>query len=260
MVVRCLERLARLRVTVAYTVILTSVTSVLLWLGPRSKDRAICHASTNLHNLSHGHLGTLVGSAFVVDEGPIYLWLPGLICLLALAELLWGSVRLLTAFVTGHIGATLLVAAGLSAGVAQAWLPRAVTRAPDVGMSYGAAAVLGALTAALPGRWRLAWVGWWLAIGLATVAVDRGFTDVGHVLALGLGILASTRFGCADRWTSGRWLLLGVAATFGYALLVTTGPTMAIVTAGGVVAAASGAVAARSRRRSAFEGQLAHRL
>ena len=50
------------------------------------------HASTNLHNLSHGRVGTLLESAFVVDAGPIYVWLPGLVCLLGLAELLWGSV------------------------------------------------------------------------------------------------------------------------------------------------------------------------
>ena len=73
----------------------------------------IRHASTNLHNLSHGHLGTLLGSAFVVDAGPIYDWLPGLVCLLALAELLWRSARLVVAFAVGHVGATLLVAVGL---------------------------------------------------------------------------------------------------------------------------------------------------
>ncbi len=44
----------------------------------------ISHASTNLHNLSHGHIGTLLVSAFVIDAGPIYVWLPGLMCLLAL--------------------------------------------------------------------------------------------------------------------------------------------------------------------------------
>lgn len=253
-------RLGPVRVTLAYAVILTSVTSVLLWQGPEFKDRVVCHASTNLHNLSHGRLGTLVGSAFVVDAGPIYVWLPGLICLLALAELQWGSIRLLVVFAVGHVGATLLVAAALGAGVAQAWLPGSVARAPDVGMSYGAAAVLGSLTAALPARWRPAWIGWWLAIGFATLAIERGFSDVGHVAALTLGMLASARFAREGRWTSVRWLLLGVAVAFGYALLVTSGPSATIATACGLVAAASGLVVARLRRRWAFEGQLAHRL
>lgn len=249
-----------MRVTLAYAVILTSVATVLVWQGPEFKDRVVRHASTNLHNLSHGRLGTLVGSAFVVDAGPIYVWMPGLICLLALAELQWGSIRLLAVFAVGHVGATLVVAAALSAVVAQAWLPSSVTRAPDVGMSYGAAAVLGSLTAALPARWRPAWIGWWLAVGIATLAIDRGFSDAGHLAALTLGMLASARFGRPGRWTTPRWLLLGLAVAFGYALLVTSGPSASIATACGLVAAASGAVIARVRRRCAFEGQLAHHL
>ena len=57
--------------TLAYALIVTCVTTALLWLGPEVQGRVISHASTNLHNLSHGRLGTLLGSAFVVDAGPI---------------------------------------------------------------------------------------------------------------------------------------------------------------------------------------------
>ena len=191
MVLGFLARLARVRVTASYAVILTSITIVLMELGPKVQDRVIRHTSTNLHNLSHGHFGTLVGSAFVVDAGPIYIWLPGLVCLLAVAELLWRSGRLLATFAIGHIGATLLVAAGLLTAVEMGWLPWSVSLATDVGMSYGAAAVLGSLTAAIPRRWRPAWIGWLLAVGVAVVAVGRDFTDVGHAVALALGMLVS---------------------------------------------------------------------
>ena len=196
-----LRALARIRVTVAYAVILTGVSSVLVALGPRVQNRVISHASTNLHNLSHGHLGTLFVSAFVIEAGPIYVWLPGLMCLMALAELMWRSRRLVVAFAIGHIGATLLVAVGLTAAVELGWLSTDVTRATDVGMSYGASAVLGALSAAIPSRLRPAWIGWWIAVAAAVVAVNRDFTDVGHGMALVLGVLASTRFGHAARWT-----------------------------------------------------------
>ena len=175
-----LRALARIRVTVAYAVILTGVSSVLVALGPRVQNRVISHASTNLHNLSHGHLGTLFVSAFVIEAGPIYVWLPGLMCLMALAELMWRSRRLVVAFAIGHIGATLLVAVGLTAAVELGWLSTDVTRATDVGMSYGASAVLGALSAAIPSRLRPAWIGWWIAVAVAVVAVNRDFTDVGH--------------------------------------------------------------------------------
>ena len=61
----------------AYAVLLVLVATTLLVLGPRVQDRVVSHLSTNLDNLAHGHLGTLLGSAFVTADGPIYLWLPG---------------------------------------------------------------------------------------------------------------------------------------------------------------------------------------
>ncbi len=99
-------------------------------------------------------------------------------------ELLWRSGRLVIAFALGHIGATLLVAVGLTAAVASGRLSADVTRATDVGMSYGASAVLGSLSAAIPRRWRPAWTGWWLAVAVAVAVVRRDFTDAGHAVAL----------------------------------------------------------------------------
>jgi hypothetical protein len=163
-------------------------------------------------------------------------WLPGLVCLLALAELMWGSVRLMVAFAVGHVGATLLVAAGLTAAVELTWLPVSVSRATDVGMSYGATAVLGLLTKALPRRWRPAWIGWLLAAGVGVVAVGRDFTDVGHAVALALGMLVSTRLGRPQHWTPVRFVMLGVAASFGYLVLAST--DLVVATAAGLAGAA----------------------
>lgn len=234
--------LARVRVTATYAVLLSCVTATLAVLGPGAQDRVIRHASTNLHNLTHGHVGTLVGSAFVVDAGAPYVWLPGLVCLLAAAELLWRSRLLVVAFAVGHVGATLLVAAGLIAAVKFGWLPVSIARAADVGMSYGATAVLGTLTAALPRRWRPAWVGWWLAVGAAAVWLDREFTDVGHSVALALGMLVATRFGNPGRWTAPRIVLMVVGSAFGFLVLAETGPAMVFAAACGVVGAAVGTV------------------
>ena len=254
-------RLVRIRVTVAYAVIVTGVTTALLFLGPQIQDRVMRHASTNLHNLSHGRIGTLLDSAFVVDAGPIYLWLPGLMCLMALAELQWGSGRLVVAFAFGHVGATLLVALGLTAAIERGWLPGSITRATDVGMSYGAAAVLGSLTAAIPRRWRPAWIGWWLAVGTVVIVLGRDFTDVGHAVALGLGMLVSTRFGEAAGWSRPEVALLGVGASFGFLLLANSGPDLAVVTACGLLGAAVfGVAVSRATRGYAVEPEIGHRL
>jgi hypothetical protein len=259
MVFGLLRQVARIRVTAAYALAVTAVATVLLWLGPQVHERVIRHVSTNLHNLSHGHLDTLLGSAFVVDAGPIYFWLPGLVCLLGLAELLWGSGRLLVAFGLGHVGATLLVAIGLALAVTNGWLPMSVSHATDVGMSYGAAAVVGSLTAAIPKRWRPAWIGWWVAVGIVAVVLGRDFTDIGHAVALGLGMLLSVWFRGPARWTQPTWVLLGVGALFGYLMLANTGPALAIGTASGLVcAAAFGAVVSISARRYAVESPVDH--
>ena len=274
MVFGLLARVTRLRMTLAYAAIVTCITTTMLRLSPDMQDRIIRHASTNLHNLSHGRIGTLLGSAFVVDAGPVYVWLPGLVCLLSMGELLWRSGRLIVAFAVGHLGATLLVAAGLAAAVEFGWLPGSVTRATDVGMSYGAAGVLGTLTAAIPRRWRPTWMGWWLAVAVAVAVVGHDFTDVGHGVALVLGMLVSTRFGAPAPWTRARFILLGVAASFGYLVLAST--SLAVATAAGLVGVvvAECWVKSRIRRKpvhqgdtrapvlevNAFEAQLAHRL
>ena len=91
-------------------------------------------------------------------------------------------------FVTGHVGATLLVAAGLTAAIEFHWLPLSVSHASDVGVSYGAVAVLGALTSAIPRRLRPAWIGFWVPVGLAGGRIGRRLhrrrarrrADVGH--------------------------------------------------------------------------------
>lgn len=244
-----LARLARIRMTVGYAAALAAVSVALVILGPRVREQVIRHASTNLHNLSHGRLGTLLSSAFVIDVGPVYTWLPFLMCLLALSELLWHSGRLAVVFLVGHIGATLVVAAGLVAAIKLGWLPISITRASDVGMSYGAIAVLGAMTAAISARWRPAWTGWWLSVGITCAAAGGEFTDVGHFVALVLGMLVATFFGTRVYWTPMRYGLLVVSVVFGFLLLAHTGwSSVAAVAVGAVGALATHRFA---RRRTA---------
>ena len=219
---RTLSGAAALRVTTAYALALVAVSGTLTALGPHTRDAVVSRMSTNLHNLAHGRLSTLVGSAFVEDGGDVFVWLPGLVCLLALGELIWRSRGLLIAFVVGHVGATLLVAVGLVAAVEAGWLPTSVARASDVGVSYGAVCVLGALTASIPSRWRAVWIGWWLGIGVAA-ALGTDFTPFGHILALLLGMGLSYRLRPIARWTPIHMILLFGGVAFGYFLV--SGPS-----------------------------------
>lgn len=237
MIYGILSRVARVRFTVGYVAILAAVSFAILSLDPHTRELVIQHASTNLHNLAHGRLGTLLGSAFVVDAGPLYFWMPFLTCLLALAELHLRSIRLAVAFIVGHIGATLVVVGALAAAVEFGWLPLSITRASDVGMSYGALAVLGALTATIPSRWRPAWVGWWIFAAMAAGVVGGDFTDAGHTVAVILGVLVSAQLRRSIHWTPVRLLMLVASAGFGYLVLAHHWATMGAALAFGLVGA-----------------------
>jgi len=245
----------RLRVTAAYAALLVAVAGTLSMLGPQAQKSVIAHMSTNLYNLQRGHLGTLVGSAFVTDDVQIYVWLPGLVCLLALAELFWRGRRLVMAFALGHVGATLIVALWLAVATHVGWLPKSVTLASDVGVSYGAAGVLGALTAAVTPRLRPAWIGWWLAIGLLIATSGQDFTAIGHALALTLGVLLATRFHAATRWTPTQLALLAVSVVFGCVMLVGSSPMTApiIGVVGALIALTAQWIAWRWRHRRIHE-------
>jgi hypothetical protein len=219
MVLRALATLALVRVTVGYSVTLVVVGAALGMAGASVADDVASDMSTNLYNLAHGHLETLVGSAFIDPDGPIHVWLPGLLCLLGLTELLWGSGRLILSFGLGHVGATLVVAAGLAAGVGLGWLPTSTAFVSDVGASYGVAAVLGVLTGAIPRRWRAAWIGCWIMVAGRAVYIGGDFTSVGHLVALTLGIVLAARLQFVERWTLVRWVMLVIGAAYGYLVL-----------------------------------------
>lgn len=239
---RVMPAAASIRVTAGYAIILLAIYLALAALGPHAREVAVSRMSTNVHNLGRGHLGTLIGSAFVNDGGDLFFWLPGLVCLLALGELMWCGRGLLVTFAVGHIGATLIVAGGLVAAIEAGVLPVSVARASDVGISYGAVCVLGAFTAAIPERWRGVWAGWWLGTAVVAAAgVD--FTAVGHVVALLLGIGLSFRLRSTVSWATLHQALLMVAVTFGYLLLA---GTSLLAPAGGLAGALIGLAATRS--------------
>ena len=220
MIAALLARLGRLKVTLAFAAALAAVAVAMLHFGPRVQSHVIQSASTNLRNLGEGRIGTLISSAFVNPVDSIQIWLPGVVAVLALGELLWHSRRLVVAFAVGHIGATLLVAAGLALAVSVGLQSRSIADVADVGMSYGSVAVLGTFTAAIPRSWRAAWTGWWLAVACGSAALRGGdFTAVGHALALSLGMWVGTRFDERARWTLVRYALLVAASAFCYLLI-----------------------------------------
>jgi hypothetical protein len=132
-----------------------------------------------------------LGSAFVTGAGFDWTWIPPFVCLLAAAELVFGSGRLIIIFLAGHVGATLLIAVGLLIAVDAGTISSTVMQAEDVGVSYGAAAVAGALIMRLPAEWRTPAAILGLTFAVYGVLAGQTFTNAGHLTAFVIGLGAA---------------------------------------------------------------------
>lgn len=100
--------------------------------------------------------------------------------------------------------------------------------------------MLGALTAAIPRPWRPVWIGWGLGVAASVAATATGFTDIGHVVALLLGMLLSARLGRPGGWTTTRCVLLALASAFGLLLLTSSELLVLAAPAAGAVGGLAG--------------------
>jgi hypothetical protein len=172
----------------AYAAVVVVVAVALRVVPGMPTEELVLDSSTNLENLRQTPLLVLVASAFVV--APLWgLWiLVPLVVVFGAAQRWIGRVATVIGAVLGHVGATLLVAALLAAGINDGRLDPAVERAQDVGVSYGLAAVAGLLAARVPPRHRRWYVLGLLAVCAAPLLLSPTFTDVGHVVAALLGL------------------------------------------------------------------------
>ncbi|WP_433662003.1 rhomboid-like protein [Nocardia sp. CA-128927] len=215
----------RVPATIGYLAALVIVTSIFSALSDSAQSNVVLHASTNLHNLLQGRVVTLLSSALVIgDVGVAWLIMPMLACLLALAELRFGALHMVRVFLAGHIGATLLVAAGLWVAVEFDWLPASVRWSEDVGVSYGAMALIGALIFVVPQRSRIPWAAGWFVAAVGGVLLGQTFTNVGHLLAFCIGsavgyVMIRTKTPVARPFSKVELALLGTSAILASAVL-----------------------------------------
>jgi hypothetical protein len=155
---------------------------------PGTSEELVLDTSTNLDNLRQTPVLVLVASAFVVS--PLWgLWiLVPLVVAFGAAQRWLGRAATLIVAILGHVGATLFVAVLLAAGIDRGWLDPALAREPDVGVSYGLAAVAGLLTAQIPDGRRRWYVLALLVVAAGPLAVRPTFTYVGHSIAVLLGL------------------------------------------------------------------------
>jgi uncharacterized membrane protein len=158
-------------------------------VNAETRSHLVMANSTNVVNLQHHRIWTLVTSAFLLDDQVEVLAMIQLLLLMAVAELLWGWRRLLEVFFLTNAVASCLVYALVREGVHHNWFDRAITMASDVGTSYGAHAVSGAIAFSLPVRPRRALVPLAFLAVVVPLIGEHTFTDVGHLLATLIGFL-----------------------------------------------------------------------
>lgn len=173
---------------VTYALLVLLVTIAVFAQPNGVAGRLVLDSSTNLQNLRTQPLSVLLVSAFVL-ESPWGLWvLPVLIVVYGAVQQWLGRAATLLVALSGHVFATVFTALMINAGIAHHQLSRGLADEPDVGVSYGVAALVGLLVFRLPARWRrrIALAG---TAGLLVVLVlSQTFTDVGHLVAWIIGL------------------------------------------------------------------------
>ncbi|BDZ43072.1 hypothetical protein GCM10025865_23710 [Paraoerskovia sediminicola] len=193
---------ARGWIAIAYAVVVVAV-AVVLWAQPTgTTDQYLEQFSTNLDNLTERPLSVLVSSAFVISTPGELVLVGMLLVTLAYLQRYLGVLGVFLIGVAGHVGATLVVALGLSAGIFHGFLPESVVSAEDVGVSYVLAASMATAALFVPRPWTWPYLAATWAFFLFPVVAGVTFTSVGHTTALLVGTciaVLGTRFVRADR-------------------------------------------------------------
>lgn len=169
-----------------YAGVVLGVSLALHLVGSRAQAEFVQRASTNIDNLRRFPFRVLLLSSVVVPGRGLVILAPLVVVLTATQRWL-GRVPTLVAFGVGHVGATLFVAVVLVSQLTHGRLDPSVAHAPDVGVSYGLACLVGLLTARVPHRFRALYVAGTAGPLVTVLVVSPDFTALGHVTALSIG-------------------------------------------------------------------------
>jgi membrane associated rhomboid family serine protease len=184
-----MKTLSSVPATSAYLLALVATTAVLSSSSAQDDDQLLLSVSTNLHQLTHDPVRVLVASAFWTSGWwELALWTVLFAVILAPVERRLGWRRTTLTFAAGHLGATLIIAAGLWIGIQLGAGDPADVVARDVGASYGFFAVAALAGYLLAPRNRISYLAAIIGYVVATAALFHTFTDFGHLAAVAIGL------------------------------------------------------------------------
>lgn len=174
--------------TYLYLAVLFVTSWILQTSSSRVADALLQERSTNLHHLARDPLRVLFSSAFWVGSLRDWLvWVALFSIFVAPVERWIGTTRTALVFFIGHVGATLVTAAGLWVALRSDLVESSVVNARDVGASYGFAAVAAVLAYRFSGRQRLIYVVAVVSVAGISLALNHNFTYWGHLIAVVIG-------------------------------------------------------------------------
>ncbi|MFD6966686.1 rhomboid-like protein [Streptomyces sp. NPDC059979] len=172
--------------------LIIAVTSIVVAIAPDQVDRVLLHRnSSNIHQLVQHPVRALLSSAFWI-ENPASLALYAVLfeLLHAPVERWLGTLRWLVIVASAHVVATLISQRVLLTAIQDHRAPRSMTHVVDIGVSYGLAAAAGVLTYRIPAPWRWFYLAGVVAFFGIPLATGGTFTDLGHAIALCVGLLS----------------------------------------------------------------------
>ncbi|MFJ6778453.1 rhomboid-like protein [Streptomyces yangpuensis] len=172
--------------------LIIAVTSIIVAIAPDQLDRVLLHRnSSNIHQLVQHPVRALISSAFwIANPASLALYAVLFEVFHAPVERWLGTLRWFVIVATAHVVATLISQKVLLTAIQDHRAPRSMTHVVDIGVSYGLAASIGVLTYRLPRPWRWLYLAGAVAFFGVPLATGGTFTDLGHAIALTVGLLS----------------------------------------------------------------------
>ncbi|WP_405685715.1 hypothetical protein OG204_16470 [Streptomyces sp. NBC_01387] len=174
--------------TYLWLLVLFFTTIALHQMSPRFERHFLYRRSTNIHELSTHPVRVLFQSAMYIDGGS---WLPYAVLYTvfhAQAERWLGTVRWLAVVVLAHVLASFISEGALLWGIHHDRAPESAVHTLDVGVSYALAGVVAVLTYRIAPPWRYLYLAGVLVVYGTPLITGRTFTDLGHFVAVLIGL------------------------------------------------------------------------
>ncbi|GHC36256.1 rhomboid-like protein [Streptomyces cinnamoneus] len=170
--------------------LIIGITSLVIASASEGLESFLLHrTSSNIHELNKHPMQSLLISGFWIADPSSFLLYAVLFELFHANVERWiGTLRWLATVAAAHIAATLISQEVLLLAIQSHSAPRSMKHVVDIGVSYGLAGSAGVLTYRVPRPWRWCYLAGTVLFFAVPLLTGGTYTDVGHAIALALGL------------------------------------------------------------------------